>query len=160
MPSNLLLDGEMNIFQLAVTYLSEVDLMSTFSNMPEDISCGCRKDAICFGAVIDTGSSSARPLRCLALWRQPKRNTALKTTVSARYRWSRCSSASPSSSTAQTAGGYEAVLGLPAPPDCTLDSWNRTVEEHCYFYCCVVGLRSLIYYEYVMRKKTKLGVNM
>ncbi len=45
------------------------------------------------------------PLRCLALWRQPKRNTALKTTVWARSRWSRCSSALRSSSTAQRVGG-------------------------------------------------------
>lgn len=107
MSSNLLLEGEMNRFLLAVTSLTEADLMTTFSNMSENITCGCRKDVICCGAFIHTSSSSARPLRCLALWRQPKRNTVSKTTVSVRYRWSRCSSALPSSSTAQRVGGCE-----------------------------------------------------
>lgn len=129
-----------NIFQLAVTYLTEADLMSSFSNMSEDISCGCRKDVICCGAF--THTSSAHPLRCLALWRQPKRNTVLKTTLSARYRWSRCSSALPSSSTARTAGGCEVEPGsctaFPAPQDCALDTEKEPVEEHCNFYCCVV----------------------
>lgn len=50
---------------------------------------------------------SPLPLRCLALWRRPKRNTASKTTVWARYHWSRFSSVLPSSSTAQRARGSE-----------------------------------------------------